>query len=297
VEKELPADIVVTEKLVYSDAYEEGVVIEQTPAGGALAPGSSVTFVISMGKEPLEKTMEDLTGAELSAAQNFLNGLGLKPNILPIQEFSDTVEVGCVIRTDPLPGQPLSQGQTIKIWYSKGPETIKAKVPNVVGRQVDVALRVLEGSQFKSVVIEPVESNEDKDEVVWMSVTPGDMIDVNTQIILQVSNGPTTPPATTPPPATTTPAPTTPEATTPEVTTPAPTTTVSNAKQLTFILDPEREGDVTARIVCNETGVEIYNQTVTVEQGMISVNVTGTGTRTYTLYINGVEYDTETVTF
>ena len=295
VEKELPADIVVTEKLVYSDAYESGVVIEQTPAGGgALAPGSSVTFVISMGKEPLEKTMEDLTGVELSVAENFLNGLGLKPNILPIQEFSDTVEVGCVIRTDPLPGQPLSQGQTIKIWYSKGPETIKAKVPNVVGRQVDVALRVLEGSQFKSVVIEPVESNEDKDEVVWMSVTPGDMIDVNTQIILQVSNGPTTPPPTTPPPATTTPTPTT----TPEpTTTPAPTTTVSNAKQVTFILDPEREGDITARIVCNETGVEIYNQTVTVEQGMISVNVTGTGTRTYTLYINGVEYDTETVTF
>ena len=30
---------------------------------------------------------------------------------------------------------------------------------------------------------------------------------------------------------------------------------------------------------------------------MINVNVTGTGTRTYTLYINGVEYDTETVTF
>ncbi len=202
VENELPQDIVITEKLVYSDAYEAGVVIEHTPAGGGtLMPGSNVTFVISMGKEPLEKTMEDLTGAELSAAQNFLNGLGLKPNILPIQEFSDTVEVGCVIRTDPLPGQPLSQGQTIKIWYSKGPETIKAKVPNVIGRQVDVALRVLEGSQFKSVVIEPVESNEDKDEVVWMSVTPGDTIDVNTQIILQVSNGPTTPPATTPPPS------------------------------------------------------------------------------------------------
>ncbi|MBQ6889627.1 MAG: Stk1 family PASTA domain-containing Ser/Thr kinase [Oscillospiraceae bacterium] len=294
VENELPKDIIVTEKLVYHDSVEAGKVIEQDPAGGsALAPGSSVTFTISMGKEPLEKTMETLTGVELSTAESFLNNLGLKFNLLPIQEYSDTVEAGCVTRTDPLPGQPLTDGQTIKIWYSKGPETVKAKVPNVVGRQVDVALRVLEGSGFKSVILEPVESNEDKDEVVWMSVTSGELIDVNTQIILQVSNGPTTPPPTTPPPATTTPAPTT----TPAETTPAPTTTASNTRQLTFILDPEREGDVTARIVCNETGVEIYNQTVSVEQGMIYVNVTGTGTRTYTLYINGVEYDTETVTF
>jgi hypothetical protein len=284
---------------VYSDAYEEGVVIEQNPAGGgALAPGSSVTFVISMGKEPLEKTMEDLTGVELSVAENFLNGLGLKPNILPIQDFSDTVEVGCVIRTDPLPGQPLSQGQTIKIWYSKGPETIKAKVPNVVGRQVDVALRVLEGSQFKSVVIEPVESNEDKDEVVWMSVTPGDTIDVNTQIILQVSNGPTTPPPTTPPPATTTPAPTT-----PEETTPAPTTTASNTRLITFQLPSEWEGEkIPVKVIWNETGVVVYETEVPIGTGTIDVEVTGTGTRSYTLYAyyaNGdkEECDTETVTF
>ncbi len=291
VEKELTElGLVPVRELEYSPTVEKDKVIRQNPTGGTeLAPGTEVTVTVSMGKEPLEKTMEELTGADLEEAQNFLNRMDLSLNILPIQEYSDTVEVGKVTRTDPLPGQPLKEGQTIKIWYSKGPETIKAKVPNVLGRQVDVALRVLEGSQFKSVVIEPVESNEDKDEVVWMSVTPGEEIDVNTQIILQVSNGPTTPPATTP-------APTTPPETTPEPTTPPATT--PDSLTLTFTLTLERAENVEVEIVCIETGDCIYTKTVTPDMSdMISVSVKGTGTQTYVLYENGVEQDRQQVIF
>ena len=287
VEGDLPESIEVVKKLEYHDTVEKGLIISQNPQGGsALAPGSQVTFTVSLGKEPLEKTMEDLSGVELSVAENFLNGLGLKLNILPIQEYSDTVEIGYVIHTDPLPGQPLSEGQTIKMWYSKGPEVIKAKVPNVIGRKVDVALRVLEGSQFKSVVIEPVESNADKDEVVGMSVTPGEEIDVNTQIILQVSNGPTTPPPTTPAPTTT------PEPTTPPETTPAPT-----VPTITFLLPGDMPAEAMAKVICNETGVVVYEAKVTDDMGLITVTVNDTGTKTYTLYINGEEIETVTKTF
>lgn len=282
VEGDLPESIEVVKKLEYHDTVEKGLIISQNPQGGsALAPGSQVTFTVSLGKEPLEKTMEDLSGVELSVAENFLNGLGLKLNILPIQEYSDTVEIGYVIHTDPLPGQPLSEGQTIKMWYSKGPEVIKAKVPNVIGRKVDVALRVLEGSQFKSVVIEPVESNADKDEVVGMSITPGEEIDVNTQIILQVSNGPTTPPPTTPAPTTT------PEPTTPPETTPAPT-----VPTITFLLPGDMPAEAMAKVICNETGVVVYEAKVTDDMGLITVTVNDTGTKTYTLYINDEEIET-----
>ncbi len=289
--------------LQYHETYKEDQIISQNPAAGTVIGSGEtvkVNVTVSMGKEPLVKTMENLTNVSLETAQNFLNGLKMSFNILPIEEFNDTVEKGCVILTDPAVGQPLSEGQTIKIYVSKGPEFVKNPVPNVIGRPLSTALQMLELNGFKSVIVEGVESNEDKDEVVGISVPVNEPLDVTTQIILQVSNGPTTPPATTPPPVTTpqptTPPPTTP--TTPPESVPTESTPAPVTETLVFMLDADRGADVVVSVICLETQQSVYAATVTPEDSnMITVTVSGTGTQTYVLYVGGVEDDRQVVTF
>ena len=316
-------DIQIIREVTYHDSYAEGMIIAQTPAAGTvIEKGDTVTITVSLGKAPQVRTMENLVRVELELAKNFLAGQGVDPSsILSWEEFSDEIEAGLIIRTEPAFGEPISEGQTVKLWYSKGPESVKAPVPNVIGRQVDVAIRVLENSGFKSVIIEPVDSSEDKDEVVGLSVTVGETIDVTTQIILQVSNGPTKPPTTVPPttvPPTTVPPTTVPPTTVPPTTVPpttdpptteppttqaptepeetTPPTVVVEHKTVTWALMEGAPEPYTLRIV--GPGID---QSFTIEPGQetITVDLAGSGTLKYELYINNeIEpFDIQTVIF
>ncbi|MGW1077625.1 Stk1 family PASTA domain-containing Ser/Thr kinase [Streptomyces sp. NPDC002537] len=67
-------------------------------------------------------------------------GLGVKTK----QDFSDTVEQGHVIATDPGPGSRVRNTGTVTITVSRGPA--RAEVPNVVGMPFDEAKKKIEGA-------------------------------------------------------------------------------------------------------------------------------------------------------
>jgi beta-lactam-binding protein with PASTA domain len=135
--------------------------------------------------------MEKLTGLDLETAKNYLIGQGvLDSNILPFSENSTDVPEGQVIRTEPAEGEEFTSDSTVKVWVSSGPVIVEGQMPNVVGKQLQVAFDILNGLNFKNIVIEPVESDAPKDEVVGQSEEAESKIDVNPQIILEVSMGP-----------------------------------------------------------------------------------------------------------
>ncbi|SDH84950.1 serine/threonine protein kinase [Sinosporangium album] len=79
------------------------------------------------------------------AAERRLTGLGLKVEVT--EEFSDEVEKGTVISTDPAAGIEVPKESAVKLVVSKGKE--QAEVPNVVDKTLDEARSELEGAGFE----------------------------------------------------------------------------------------------------------------------------------------------------
>ena len=172
----------------YDDFYVAGQIMHQEPAGGLMvAKGTELYLTISMGKEPNVKLMEDLVGITQDRATSFLMGQGLKP--LVREEASDDYPAGYVVHTDPAAGAELSDGQTVRLFVSTGPSTVTGKMPNLLGATKERALENLEQWGFQNVTITGVYSSEEKGRVVSQSEAAGTVLDVNTHITLEVSEG------------------------------------------------------------------------------------------------------------
>jgi beta-lactam-binding protein with PASTA domain len=150
--------------------------------------GTVIKVSVSMGPEPDIKYMETLRGQKEEDARSFLIGQGMNP--LSFSEYNDEYEEGRVIRTDPEAGQPLSDGQTVKIYVSKGPMVEMAKMPSLVGMSLRDALEQLDALGLTNYRFEYVDSEREKDEVINQSVTKFADVDVKTEIVLTVSKGP-----------------------------------------------------------------------------------------------------------
>ena len=175
----------------YDENVEKGRILDQRPvAGSEVVPGSKVTVIVSLGPEPVPEVMANLTGRDWQEAKEFLINQGMNP--LTNSEFSDVVEEGRVIRTDPAAGEPLQEGQKVEIIYSKGPLIQTAEMPNVIGMDYNKAYNLLRDLGFSVVTYKREESNEPKDEVIAQSVKQGEPTDLTVKIVLTISKGPQT---------------------------------------------------------------------------------------------------------
>jgi serine/threonine-protein kinase len=176
----------------YSEKYEKGVIMDQRPRGGEKVANPTKVFVtISRGAKPPAKYMEDLTdGVTVEAAKAHLDGLKLELNYL-IRVVQSDKPKDHVIRTDPVAGTELEQGQTVTLWISTGPSTevIMAEMPNVVGRTIAEATKILNANGFLEIRENPVDSDKPKGQVLAQSEEKFVKIDVTTIIILDVSTG------------------------------------------------------------------------------------------------------------
>ena len=87
--------------------------------------GSTVTVVISKGKQTV--TLPDLAGYTEAEAIEQIKNLNL--NAKRIQEYSDTVPAGKVIRQSPSPYEELMPGSTVQIVVSLGPTPPSSEAP------------------------------------------------------------------------------------------------------------------------------------------------------------------------
>ena len=264
----------------YDDTYEKGRIMQQEPAaenGIKVQKGSEIWITISMGQEPEVKMMESLIGISLEEAESYLRGQGYTP--LHWMEHSEFYEAGHVIRTDPAVGTELVEGQTIKLYVSKGPEVELENMPDVTGMEEATARKVLDQLGFKNVEVRTVESDRPKGIVVKQSVAEGTEIDVTTQIILSLSEGPV---ETTAPEET-------------EETIPQETEPKEVVMDVTFEL-PAREEPYILTIFCNGWQVTAARE---IQPGVtdIVLEMSGSGIRRYDLYIDDVYYASQDWTF
>ena len=181
--------VIVTGQPEYNDEIEKGKIIRQEPTPGSrVEKGAKITVILSLGKEMETIIMEELRGQTLEVALSFLQGQGLNP--LPFEEFSDEYAKGQVIRTNPVAGTPLTEGQKIEVYVSAGPVIQTEKMPDVVGLNYATAEKRLNDLGFKSITVKREESDEPKDTVIAQSVPRYTEIDTTEQIVLTISKGP-----------------------------------------------------------------------------------------------------------
>ena len=180
---------IVTGQPEYNEEVEKGRIIRQEPIPGSrVEKGARITVILSLGKETEVISMEELRGQELAAALDFLKAQGLNP--LPFEEFSDEYAVGQVIRTNPVAGTPLTDGQKIEVYYSAGPMIVTEKMPDVVGLNFATAVKRLNDLGFWNVTVNRQESDEDKDTVIAQSIPRYTETDTTEEIVLTISKGP-----------------------------------------------------------------------------------------------------------
>ncbi|HKI91071.1 MAG TPA: Stk1 family PASTA domain-containing Ser/Thr kinase, partial [Gaiellaceae bacterium] len=165
----------------------KGLVFKQDPAAGhKIAQGNPVTIWVSTGKPQV--AVPDLKGQQQADAEKALNDLKLKPEV---HQVPGGRQAGIVTATDPGPGAKVDQGTTVRVNVTSGPKPVK--VPNVVGKQLDVATSQLQRLGF---VVTPTFQHDPAaaNEVTDQSTAPGATAPKGSTITLTVSSGPQTAP-------------------------------------------------------------------------------------------------------
>ena len=182
--------VIEIDKYANSDKYEKGQIISHTPEYGAqVLQGTVVKVTVSLGPEPEVKTMSYVVGYQEADARAVLTGMGMVP--VAMEEFDDVIEKGKVARTDPVVGTPLTEGQTVYIYISKGPIIETAEMPQLVGLDYATAKNTLEDLGFASsnISFQRKESKADKDEVIEQPYEKGEKVDITSKIVLVISKG------------------------------------------------------------------------------------------------------------
>jgi len=192
------------------DTIPAGTVIRSEPGPGQVGKGSTVRLFVSGGRAAM--AVPDVTGADAVEAASVL---GRNFRVERVQEASDEVPSGEVIRTEPAAGTEVPIDSTVRMIVSSGPRPVA--VPNVVDRQEATARQELQtaGLTVRVVPIDVSPGSGQAGRVISQNPTPGTNVARGTEVVLTVGRE-------TAPPTTTTVAPTTTNA---PSTTSAPTTT------------------------------------------------------------------------
>ncbi|MGW9244472.1 Stk1 family PASTA domain-containing Ser/Thr kinase [Streptomyces badius] len=171
---------------VFSDTVERGEVVSSEPASGDRIRGNgSVRLVVSRGPEIVR--VPDVVGASLADARRSLKKVGLVPGMVT-REFSEEVDRGEVIRTDPRAGTDRNPDTAVALVVSKG---APIDVPDVTGLSAEDATAELEAEGLRAEVLPGrVHSPEAAGDVAEQSPGEGTEAAEGDTIQLTVSKGP-----------------------------------------------------------------------------------------------------------
>lgn len=99
-----------------SETVAEGNVIRTEPESGTSAEKNTVVTVYVSNGAGL--TVPNVSGIDEATAKLVLTENNLIPNI--VYEYDDTVEKGCVIKTEPQIGEKIEAGSKVTLYISKG---------------------------------------------------------------------------------------------------------------------------------------------------------------------------------
>lgn len=167
---------------------EPGAVFHQSPEGGIqVKKGREITLTVNgVGAEMT--TVPPLTNYEQTAAIKALEAVNLKYKLETIAD--DSMEIGNVVKTDPLEGSEVPVGTQVTLYVSKGPSTKQVTVPdNLVGDLVYNVTAKLEEANLTVNIINDDKSDKAKDTVIAVNPGSGSKVSEGSSIDVTVSTG------------------------------------------------------------------------------------------------------------
>ena len=165
--------------------YEAGQIVEQDPTAGRTRK-SNLFIQVYVAEAPEQVLMKNLVGMEYRQARVLLTNLGLNLKLESKEESSDQYAANTVIRTVPAKDEPLTEGQTVTIYYSTGPATVT--VPTFTGQDVANAVK---NAQDMGLAVGEIAydsySFEPQGQVIWQSIEATSEVPGGTKISFTVS--------------------------------------------------------------------------------------------------------------
>lgn len=137
---------------------------------------------------PNKIEIPDVSDMEVDEAIEKLEKAGFKVKDEYDERYSDKVEEGHVIGTDPKAGYRREKGTELTLIVSLGNE--KLEMDDYIGKGIDQVRTALENSRFKDVIVEEVYSDKEKGIIVEQTPEAGEeVVPEDTVITLKVSKG------------------------------------------------------------------------------------------------------------
>lgn len=170
------------------DNRPNGVVLSQEPVMGTMIKTGD-TLKVFLNKLDEVVTIPNVINRTRAEAEDLFTSSSI--NIGEVkEEYSNEIEAGKIISTEPKAGFEIKRGQSVDLVISKGIDNNPVNAINFRGEKLTVAQKYLEDSGLK-VEVEYQESNEvGKDEVVRQD--PIGEVAKNSTVHLIVSSGPVT---------------------------------------------------------------------------------------------------------
>ena len=261
---ELLAGFTLIEGDTVADDAAPGTIIEQDPKGGKEV-GETVTAIkVTISGGPEIVPVPDLDGMTYNNAVTLLKSMGLKVSA-PKYENHETIEEGVIISYTPLKYVEVPPGTEVQIVVSKGPEDKPFRMPKLGGMTKSRALAEIDNKNLQKGNVEQEEYDDEVEEGKVISQYPLEDTEVTegTEVNLVISKGPD--PASKPP---------------------EPPVPAGSTKTVTVPLEGY-VGIVTVQLFMDggEVGKETVDATM---ESAVSFQVTGTGSKVLSYYINGV---------
>lgn len=175
----------------YSSQYAAGQIISQTPEEDTVKRSNLVIeVVVSQGARSGDMPYligSDLRTAKLRLEQDEYGKLGLQI-VEGEAEYSDTIEAGKVKRTVPAEGAALSEGDTVTLIPSKGPEIKYVTMPACLTLTMERVQLMMDQAGLVA-VFEPEESAKPEGEVLSQSVKASELVPEGSTVTFTYSNG------------------------------------------------------------------------------------------------------------
>ncbi len=260
----------------YSEKYEEGQIIKQSPKAESTNPAGKIYVTLSRGKNNREIKLADLKNMSEEQARIVLNREGL--NMVTAGENSEEIAEGNVIRTEPEAGNSVASGDTVTVYISLGKLVKDTVVPQIIGLSEEKALAALAAAKLEKGNISYESSDTKKGYVIFQSIDSGNTCGEGTSVDFTISTGPKEDK-----PATQTQNPTTEPSDNPSRPVSGSDDMVSLRQNIRLPSDPE---SFSVKITVN--GATQYQKTHKGTDGSVDVTLKGKGESVVCVYINDV---------
>ncbi len=170
-----------------ADVPKDHVISQDPLPQEVLDKPCEIKLTVSMGAATFR--LSDYTGEDGEEVQKLLEGADYALSVSIIQEDSEEIPEGIIIRHLPSAGAEMKSGDKIKLYVSKGADEDLAEVPPLLGLDENTAKLNIERSGFKVGEVISVQSESKKGLVVDQSIVSGTMEKRGTEIDIYVSAG------------------------------------------------------------------------------------------------------------